>query len=60
MGELEMDFFDRIIMEEHEKQQKKSNLKSKDANGNRNMDNVLPNHDFHIEFLPDTREAEAS
>ena len=60
MGELEMDFFDRIIMEEHEKQQRKYVLKNKDADGSRNMDNIIPNHDFHFEFLQDTKETKAS
>ncbi len=60
MGELDNDFIDKILQEECEKQQRKSVQKNTEMNENSNTDNLLPNHNFHIEFLPDTNKISAS
>jgi hypothetical protein len=60
MGELDNDFIDKVLQEEYEKQERKSIQKNTEMNENCNTDNLLPNHNFRIEFLPDTNKISAS
>lgn len=60
MGELDKDFIDKILQEEYEKQKRKSAQKNTEVNGGNKTDNLMPNLNFRIEFVPDTNKISAS